>query len=266
MSLFLFVINTFQHVFESDDVGLVEVSVSSSQNVSVSSEIATSTVTPDKHDYIRTDVINPNIEIFELKNELKKVKEENTSLKKSLKVARRRILLLQKSVESLKSGNVSKKTEDIICRRKLKRTHTEAQMDFILSDTPKKRSKKYVSKDFSVAYKVLSYTGKKGYQFVRGLLHSPSLSLLQQKFGFMSIRPGIFTKLLTYIEKHVSHQESWVNGHGKLSEIQFDEVSMQYLALYDVRFDCVIGELPYILILAMMIGFFHSYLSNNHGV
>ena len=223
------------------EAGIVEVDVSF-QQISVSSNSATATTTPLQHDYVRTDVINPNIEVYELKNKLKKFKEENVQLKNSLRIAKRRILILRESVKSLKAGNVSKKTENIICRRKLKRTHTEAQMDVIMSETPKKRSNKYVSQDFSVGYKVLSFTGKKGYQFVRGLIRAPSLTLLQQKFSFMSVRPGLFTKLLVYIEKHVSHRESWVNGPGKLCGVQFDEVYLQYLALFDVRFDCVIGE------------------------
>ena len=54
----------FQHVFETTadlEAGIVEVDVSF-QQISVTSNDATTTSTPLQHDYVRTDIINPNKE------------------------------------------------------------------------------------------------------------------------------------------------------------------------------------------------------------
>ena len=143
----------------------------------------------------------------------------------------------------MKSGKVPQYTEEIVTRRRLKHKYSAAQIDDMMSKTPKKRSNKWTTKNYSSAYSLLCKVGRRGYQYVRkNLLFQPGLSTLQTKFNFLGFKPGFIPHVFTYIKEHLVHTESWKNGHGKIAVICFDEVSTSKLALYYPKFDCILGR------------------------
>ena len=143
----------------------------------------------------------------------------------------------------MKHGKLPKYTQDLVCRRRLKRRYNEAEIDDMISEVPKKRSKKWTTKDYGAAFKLLCNTGRKGYKYVRNnIVLQPGLTTLQKKFGFLSFRPGFIRHIFTYIQIHLIHTESWKNGHGKHCVFCYDEVSLSKLALYYQKFDCILGK------------------------
>ena len=150
------------------------------------------------------------------------------------------------SVKAMKDGEkLPKYTEEIVCKKRLKRKYNEAQIDAMLSEKPRKRSRKWQTKDYGDAFKLLCNVGRKGYKYVRqSLIFQPGLTTLQAKFSFLSFMPGFIRHVFIYIQVHLVHTESWKNGHGRISVFGFDEVSLAKLAMYYQKFDCIIGKLP----------------------
>ena len=188
------------------------------------------------YDQLRNDPSNPYVIIEKLREELKKVKA--ASAKKS-----KRIRKLMSCIHEMKKGKVPKVTEEIICHKKLNHKYSEAQIDEMISKSPRQRSKKWNTSNYGSAFNLLCKVGKKGYQFVRkNLLFQPGLSTLQTKFNFLAFRPGFIRHIFTYVQAHLVHTDSWKNGHGKIAVFCFDEVSVAKLALYFPKFDCILGE------------------------
>ena len=79
------------------------------------------------HDYHQNDPQNPHIIIHELREKIKKLKVEG--LKKD-----RRIRNLRSLVQSMKNGKLPKYTEEIVCKKRLKRKYCEAQIDDMISE------------------------------------------------------------------------------------------------------------------------------------
>ena len=94
------------------------------------------------YDQLRNDPSNPYVIIQELREELKKVKA--ASAKKS-----KRIRNLLNCIHEMKKGKIPKVTEDIICHKRLKHKYSEAQIDEMISKSPRKRSKKWKTVQFN---------------------------------------------------------------------------------------------------------------------
>ena len=180
-------------------------------------------------------------------DEIIKEKDEEIKRLNSLLAARdRRISLLTKTIHEMKNGKVPKRTQEIVCREKLKRKMPAASIDFYISEKPRKRIRNAESGHCALAYKLLCKAGKKGFRFVQNeVMAMPGYSTLHQKFGFLSVRSGFFKHVFTYIKMHLSQTDSWKYGKGFLGVFAFDEVSLAKLALYCKKFDCIIGKLTY---------------------
>ena len=210
-----------------------------------------------EYDQLRNDPRNPYVIIDELLEKIKYLKAEGWKKDACIKYLRAKI-------RELKSGNLPKYTQDLVCRRRLKRKYCDAQIDGMISDVPKKRSKKWTTRDYGDAFKLLCNNGRKGYNYVReNLVLQPGLTTLQVKFSFLSFRPGFIRHIFTYIQTHLIHTDSWKNGLGKLAVFCYDEVSMSKLALYFKKFDCILGKLRHILFALSMIWIsMHAHSSN----
>ena len=143
----------------------------------------------------------------------------------------------------MKSYLSNKYKEEIVCKKSLKCKYCEAQIDDMISEKTRQRSRKWQTKDYGDAFKLYCNVGRKGYKYVRqSLIFQPGLTTLQVKFGFLSFMPGFIRHVFTYIQVHLVHTECWKNGHGKICALCFDEVSLAKLAMYFQKFDCIIGK------------------------
>ena len=194
---------------------------------------STSASGQSEHDYFNPTPNNPYTIIQQLT-------EENRGLKAKAKNQKCTITNLRDKVTSMKRGNVPKYTREIIVRKALKRSYTEAQMDWLLSEQPRQRSKKWSNEDFSKGYKLV-LQGAKTLDLVRKIAAPfPCQTLIMQKFSFMSTKPGIQTHVRTYIKIHLAHTEMWQNN-GNLVGVGFDEFSLAKLGMYYAKLDIVLG-------------------------
>ena len=111
----------------------------------------------------------------------------------------------------------------------------------MLSERPRKRSRKWAAQDFRFGYKIMNSGGKKTLDLVRSIANPfPSATLINKKLNFMSTKPGIQTHIRTYINFHLRHSEVWKNN-GNLSVVGFDEMSLVKLGMYFPKMDMVLG-------------------------
>ena len=186
-----------------------------------------------EHDYSNPTPNNPYSMVQQLT-------EENRRLKAKAKNQKCTITNLRDKVSTMKRGNVPKYTKNIIVRKALKRTHTEAQMDWLLSEQPRKRSRKWSNEDFTKGYKLL-LQGEKTLDLVRKIAAPfPCQTLIMQKFNFLSTKPGIQTHVRTYIKIHLAHTEMWKNN-GNIIGVGFDEFSLAKIGMYYAKLDIVLG-------------------------
>ena len=151
-------------------------------------------------------------------------------------------MALRGLVQKYKSGDVPKNVKDDIVRQRLKRKCTPASVDFLMSDKKRKRSNKYTNEDFKIGYKLL-VRGKKTLDLVRKLVPTavPSPCLVQRKFNFMSLLPGICIHIRTYINVHLKHTEAFENN-GHLVGICCDEIYLNKIGMYYGKFDLAIRK------------------------
>ena len=111
----------------------------------------------------------------------------------------------------------------------------------MISERPRKRSRKWAAQDFRHGYKLMCRGGKKTLDLVRNLANPfPSATLINKKLNFMSTKPGIQTHIRTYINYHLRYTEVWKNN-GNLVVASFDEISLAKLGMYFPKMDMVLG-------------------------
>ena len=112
-----------------------------------------------------------------------------------------------------------------------------------MSEHPKKRSKKYVNEDFKIGYKLMA-RGKKTLDLVKHSVPTaiPCPSLVQRKFNFMALMPGIVIHIRTYINVHLKHTDAFKNN-GNLAGVCCDEVYLSKLGQFLAKFDLVLGTI-----------------------
>ena len=121
-----------------------------------------------------------------MENRLKSVLAENRQLRKSLEYYKH-------LSEAQKEGDLPKKTEDLIFKKRLLPFMSETRTNVWVKNL--KRPRQWEAEDLNMAAEIASHTSKKGYDVVRGHLNVPCRRTIQKRFSWLSIVPGIIPQI-----------------------------------------------------------------------
>ena len=232
----------FQHVFTTThELGVgcfIEVKTIRTSNQNV--EIQPVSQNNWEHDYACSpndnpySSDNPYTKIAELTQMYNSVLRENRLLK-------RRCTYYRSKMKSYLNGNLPRSTREIVLKQTLKRTRTDAQIEMEIAPKKRQRCRNYKNEDFYEAYQLLNIS-KKAYQHARkNMIAYPCLTLLQNKFKDLHLRPGILKPILVAL-RHKRAQTA-NNPAARLLAKCFDECGLDKIAEYDQRLDCIVGKL-----------------------
>jgi hypothetical protein len=174
------------------------------------------------HGYSKAFVGEPDREA--LKTELKSKNIEIKALK--LKVNR-----LQKMVQALKAGNLSRQLQDTVVKNRLKGKFSIGQLDMLLSKKPQKFSRKWSQTDYATAMAVRGISIK-AFNFVRkNIVPLPGDSTLDRKFGFIHVSRGLIEPAIAYLQQRVPRMAT----REKLAGIAFDEMNLKASNIHNFK-------------------------------
>ena len=138
------------------------------------------------------------------------------------------------------AGNLPQSTCEIVLKRTLKRTRTDAQIEMLIAPKKRQRCRNYKNQDFYEAYLLLNIS-KRAYEHARkNIVHYPCFTLLQNKFKDLHLRTGILKPIIVAL-RH-KRAQTINDPNARLMAICFDEMSVAKIAEYDQRLDCIIGK------------------------
>ena len=117
---------------------------------------------------------------------LKSVLAENRLLRKQLQY-------YKDLSEAQKNGDLPKKTEDLIFKKRLLPFMTETRANVWVKNL--KRPREWEAEDLNVAAEIASHTSRKGFEVVRGHLNVPCRRTIQKRFSWLTIVPGIIKQI-----------------------------------------------------------------------
>ena len=116
-------------------------------------------------------------------------------------------------------------------------TFSGAQIDMMLSEKERFRSKKWTNADYCSAME-LRCTGVKSLNYVRkNLLPLPAYPTLCKKFAFMHLTPGFLKPMMAYLSKILPLKEK----SKRACMLLFDETKVTNRGHLDKKLDMVIG-------------------------
>jgi hypothetical protein len=169
--------------------------------------------------------------------ELDALRQELKCSKSKIKTLTLKVNRLQKTVDALKAGHLSRRVQDTVIKTRLKGKFSEGQLDMLLSKKPRKFSRKWTQNDYSTAMAVRGISIK-AFNFVRkNIVPLPGDSTLNRKFGFIHISHGLIEPAVAYLQQRVPRMAA----RETLAAIAFDEMNLKNIADIDRYLDMRVG-------------------------
>jgi hypothetical protein len=184
------------------------------------------------HKYYRKTVsigLDHGSKVCFVQPEVEALKNELMSSKSQIKILKLKVNRLQKMVQALKAGNLSRHLQDTVVKNRLKGQFSDGQLDMLLSNKPRKFSRKWTQTDYSTAMAIRGISIK-AFNFVRkNIVPLPGDSTLNRKFGFIHISKGLIEPAVAYLQQKVPRMTS----RETLSAIAFDEMNLKASSIHN---------------------------------